>query len=468
MLDEEQTPDASAFVEAAPVPRSVVVLASTAFVVAATALQLLRQDGTPMWRTVWAEDATPFLQIALERSWGDVVLEGYAAGYGLALPRTFAWIGARFPVEWYSVVVTLLATTTVSLLALFVFFASARLLGSTLRRAVLAGAMVVLPCLALELVGSIVNLHWYLPIAALFTVLFPVETRGQIVVYALVALAATLSSPLCLLFAPLAGWRLVRAVLGRAAARTAIVPALYLLGAAWQLVTMQTTAGPDAGVAPPLGELVTDVGRLYATRVLTGTVFGIRAAESAWDVAGYWTALVALGVVVAIAVVRYRHATRLSQLVAGAFLVTSAVLYAFSMAQRPNHIAPLLTSHDGPLNLAAARYEVVPIFLLLIGLLIHPRLEWDAVREGRDLPPTSLRAELGAHPWAAGVVAVWLVVAVLPSYRLTNPRSAGPDWVDAVTEAEARCEDGAETVTVAHAPAPTWHATISCEHLVDD
>ena len=64
--------------------------------------------------------------------------------------------------EWYSAWAAVSSTFVVSLLALFVYFASAPLLRAPLRRAILAASFLVLPVLPLEVLAALCNLQWFL------------------------------------------------------------------------------------------------------------------------------------------------------------------------------------------------------------------------------------------------------------------------------------------------------------------
>ena len=89
-----------------------------------------------------------------------------------------AAIGSHLPLESYAAFVAVVTTALVSLLALFVFYASAPLLRSPLRQGVLAGTMLVLPVLPIEVLGAMCNLQWMLPLPCLLAVLLPVETAA--------------------------------------------------------------------------------------------------------------------------------------------------------------------------------------------------------------------------------------------------------------------------------------------------
>ena len=187
--------------------RAATVAAAVVFVPVATAVQLLRVPGENAWRTVWYEDATVFYRDALELPFSETFATPYN-GYAHALPRIMATVGTWLPPEWYSLWAAGSSALLVSLLALFVYFASAPLLRAPLRQGVLACSFLVLPVLSLKVLGALCNLQWLLPIACLFAVLFPVESWGGIAVRVVIVVLAPLTSPLALVAAPFALYQL--------------------------------------------------------------------------------------------------------------------------------------------------------------------------------------------------------------------------------------------------------------------
>jgi hypothetical protein len=65
---------------------------------------------------------------------------------------------------------------------------------------------------------------------------------------------------------------------------------------------------------------------------------------------------------------------------------------------------------------------------------------------------------------------VWMLVAFLPSYRLTTARSDGPDWLAGVDDAEQSCRRAPSDDTVVDvpiSPSPIWSVPLSCRELDD-
>lgn len=440
------------------------VAGGIAFVVVATVLQLLRQSGVEMWRTVWAEDAGAFYSTALERPLHEVVFQGYA-GYGLVLPRILAAFGVLLPPEWFSYYSSVVSCLIVSLLALFVYWASAPLLRSQVRQAILAVSMVSLPVLALELLGTIANLHWFLPVACLFAVLFPVERPSAIAVRVVIAVLAPLTSPLCVLLVPIGLWHGWRALRGAAPRSTLIVPSALLAGSIGQLLMVATTQMPP-DQRPPFDDLVVNLTKLYSTRVVTSGLFGVRVTESLWDLMGYGLAAIAVVAVLVLLALGLRGATTTSRWVEFGFAAASVGVFVFSMYQRSGLLPALLSKQDGSFNFGGTRYEVFPVFLLLIALLVPKGLEWPDLRDGRAPAPVGLAADARANLVALVVGAVWVGVAVIPSYRLVNGRSTGPDWPANVDRAQEECRlTGQPSAIVRFSPPPAWAIQVRCDDL---
>lgn len=496
------------------------MVGSLAFVVVATVAQVLRQTGTPMWQTVWAEDGATFYKDALDNPLGEVVLRSYA-GYGHALPRILADIGTWLPGQHYSKWTTLSAAGIVALLALFVYWASRPLLGAPLRRAVLAGSVFLLPVLPFEVLGVICNLHWILPVACLFAVLLPVDRPWPIVARLFVVVLGPLSSPLCLAFAPIAALQLVAFVVRRrrgdrsSSTRTLVVPIAYLLSCLGQLAIYATATATPAKREVPLSTQIDAITRLYPTKVITNTVFGVRTSSDLWEPLGYWLVAAAVVIVAALLVVKFLGSNRTARLWMGALVVGGAGLFVYSMLSRPAFIEEMVQHTGTPYNFIGARYEVFPAFLLIIalllppnvpkGLLFTPGLAPEPAPELTPEPEREPRREPGAGsepstvggpagrlvdrvagglPWkgVALVSLVWVAVAVVPSYRLATYRSGGPSWPAEFYAAEQRCEVPAPAETepeaepagetaapgreiVVISPGEPWGVSLACADL---
>jgi hypothetical protein len=455
----------------------VAVVASLAFLVVATAVQLWRVPGVYVWRTVWAEDALVFYQDALDGPLTETLFKPYA-GYGHAVPRMLATVGSWLPPGWYSAWVALSSTVVVSLLALFIYFASAPLLRAPLRRGILAGSLLVLPVLPLEVLAALCNLHWVLPIGCLFAVLFPVEGRAGIAVRIVIVVLAPLTSPLSMVFAPIALYQLVAFLRRRDPWWRFLVPVVYLAACAGQLLVYLGAEQSD-DPRPPLGDVAGDIVDVYQTHVLLDGGLGTRVTSEIWPETSSWLAWTATALVLVLLAVKLSRAGRIARWWIVGFAAASAAVFAFSMVQRSELVELMLSS--AALNLNGSRYGVFPQFLLLVALLVPPAVRPDLLLGAGPerteatvgaAPAGADRGRLGAltggHPWIAlGVLtAAWLAVAIVPSYRQDVSRSKGPAWPSEVADAQATCrEGGGEVGIVELSPAPDWRFEMTCAEL---
>lgn len=440
-----------------------VVLGSISFLVVGTLVQLPRQAGMEMWRTVWAEDGKRFYADALARPWRTNVLESYA-GYAHVVPRTLASIGTALPVEWYSRWVTVSAAFITALLALFIYLASAPLLRSRVRQAILAGALLLWPTLPFEVTGTITNIQWMLPVACLLAVLLPVDRPGPIAARIPVVVLAPLSSPLCVLFAPIAAWHLVRFVRGRTRWGQAVIPSLYLFAATIQLVVF-STAPQLQSERMPIGAFGRELGKLYSTKVSLELLFGVDVTRSVWDALGWFAAIASLVLIAVVLVWRFVVASPTTRVLIAGCVGGSVFTYAASLYPRSENLAAIVPIGGQAYNFISMRYGLFPAALLLLALLVPIDLDRSAmIQPGAPAPPR-LVDDLRSHRLAIVVALVWVCVAFVPSYRFTTGRSEGPDWIEGVARAHQACGAADEPAQVVQISPPTWFVTIACRNL---
>jgi hypothetical protein len=419
-----------------------------------------------MWRTVWAEDGTRFYSDALARPWRANVLESYA-GYAHVLPRTLASIGAQLPTEWYSAYVTLTASFVAALLALFVYFASAPLLRSPVRQAILSVALLLWPVLPFEITGTITNIQWAMPVACLLAVLLPVERAWSIAARVPIIVLAPLSSPLCVLFVPIALWHCVRYFTRHTSWRRLIIPVVYGVASAIQLAVFMT-APQNEGARPPFMSVAPDIAKLYSTKVSAEFLFGANVTKSLWESLGYWLAAVSLVALGSAFVWRFWRSGTTSRWLIGCCVFGSGGIYVLSVFQRSQFISDMFVKEGSPFNFSGMRYELFPAALLLLALLVPVDLERGAVVEPTVPPRAAWRDELLAERVVLGLALVWFLVAFVPSYQLSTGRSGGPDWIAGVEAAEGLCAidpGGAGAVSVPISPQPIWFVAVPCSEL---
>jgi hypothetical protein len=459
-----------------PRHRTATVLAAILFIPVATLVQLWRVPGESAWRTVWFEDATIFYGDALELPLAETLAKPYN-GYAHALPRILATIGTWLRPEWYSAWAAVSSTVVVSLLALFLYFASAPLLRAPLRRGVFAVSLLVLPVLSLEVVAALCNLQWFVPIACVFAVLFPVDGWGGIAVRALIVVLAPLTSPLCLAATPFALYQLGMFVRRRDRWRRFVVPVLYLAACAGQLLVYIRTEQFPLGAAtqPPIGDVLDDVADLYTVGVLIHGGFDTQASDLLWRSSSSWVGWAAAAAAMVLVVVKLARAESTARWWIAGFALASPAVFAFTMIRRSERIIPALALVPWDI-----RYWVVPQFLLLVALLVPPVVGRGLLLgspQGADLTRSATTADTdswwekvtGGLPWVAVSVmtVLWLAVAVVPSYRHEVGRSQLASWPDQIDRAQAACRVDPTRLQVIEVapPPPDWRLRMTCEEV---
>lgn len=189
-------PEAPARARGARVLGAVVQVAAVG--IAAIAM-LLRVPGRPAWRTIFGEDYFWFLTGAIQHPWH---WSSYA-GYVQVVPRFIAQVVSYLPLPDASLAFALAGVVVAACGALFIFHASAGHIESVKLRALLALALVLLPIAPMELIGSGVNLPWYLLPVLFWAMLWRPRTRPAMAVAAAVGLLTVASNILAALLAPL-------------------------------------------------------------------------------------------------------------------------------------------------------------------------------------------------------------------------------------------------------------------------
>jgi hypothetical protein len=439
------------------------VVGGAVFVFAATALQLLRQSGVPLWRTVWGEDGAVFYIGAVNQPLRETVLRDYA-GYAHVVPRAIAALGVHLPLGWYSAFIAIVTTLIVALLSLFVYYASGPLLRSPLRQSVLAGSMILLPSLPLETLGAAANLQWNFTLPCLFAVLMPVERMRTALPYLVVAVLAPLTGPLCLMFLPVAAFRIARHYRARTSRGDLVVPIAYLAGCLLQALVV-VTSDTTHEARPPLDAFARDLSRLYATRVSTELALGVRVTRSLWPSMGYWLALLTLTAIAVVVVWKLRRSTASARLGIALSTIASGVSFAIEWAQRGVTMPATVSRASLPYNFGSSRFGLFPMYALLLALLIPSNLPRGAVFGCARSSAVSLTEDLRRSRLLLVVTSLWIIVAIVPSFRTTNERSKGPDFVRQVDAAETACAAVVPHMEPIEISPRGWSIVLACDEL---
>jgi hypothetical protein len=267
------------------------------------------------------------------------------------------------------------------------------------------------------------------------------------------------------LFVPFAVWHVIRYFTRNTSAVRLIVPIAYLVASATQLVVW-AYATKNPNVEPTLRTFVPDVTKLYSTKVATELLFGVRASEHLWDIVGYGLAAFSVGLLVVLLGWKFWRSTTTSRIFIAACVLASGAIYVVSLWQRADFIDSMVARNGTTLNFLGMRYELFPAALLVLALLVRRDLRPGAIAEAAWGPAPPLTSDVRRERGVLAVAVVWLLVAFVPSYRLTTLRSPGPDWVAEVSDAERACAvDGSATEVIGISPAPDWVVAVPCSKL---
>ncbi len=383
--------------------------------------------------TVWAEDGREFLAVAVRDGTPDALFRGYA-GYAHVLPRLLAAVAAAVPAANAAFVLAVEACVVVGLLAWFCGIAARGHLRHPLTRATYALCVVLLPVVAIEGLGNIANLHWFLLVAAFWALVWRPSGRAAACVACAVVAAAALSDPLVALFVPLAVWRAVVVTTWR---DRAVVIALFVSLAA-QVVAVLRTPGE------PIVVELDAVPRLFAQRVITGSLTGVRGTVNLVDsfgAAGAWT--VAFAVVAAGAALWWKaDAPARAITLVGAF--AAMALYAVAVGLRGDSYAIV----NGVVA-SGSRYTIAPALLLVgAGLALIQHADRRVVVLG------------------VAVLATWTI-----DVRSASVRSEDLTWARGIAQARTACRFGqleTDIPTLPLTPTVQWVVHVPCAYVGDD
>ena len=488
--------------------RAIVVGGYVAGCAAVAVLALLRQSGTPAWRTLWAEDGRVFYSQALSMPFTRTLVTPHD-GYIQLYPRLVAELATVLPPRDAAWVMALAGAISLGVISGLVFHMTKAHVASPALRALLGLSMVLLPVAGAELLDNAVNVPWWLFFSCFWALLWRPRTLSGRVGAALLCALTAASEPLTALLLPVAALRV--AALGPPyasgstfvhAARTAgnarstkssgwfaaQAPVVGLLaGLVFQAVAIVTHAG-NRGVAAAFSPgSAKGLGQSLAIRTGLGLVTGVRATDSlvAHDraLATVLGALVLLAVAGAGALCPSLRARAFTA--AGVF----TALICFLVPTWMRDVAPLMAS--GKVQ-PASRYQAVPL-LLLLSVVVAEVEGWVAgVSRRRPGPATPLAggSEDGErHPRALGSRTSWahrsrhragpgrrdfiaaaVCVALLAptwaaDFRDANARSRGPSWPAGIARASARCAASSLGEVSIPIDPRGWTAVVPCGRL---
>ncbi len=409
---------------------------ASAWVLVATALQLVRAPDQAPWQALWAEDGGVFLGQAFGDPLGTLFRSH--SGYLQVMARAVGAVAAVVPVEDAAIAFALTGCLVVSILSVYVYVSSRSILTSAWARALLAASLVFASVTAFEVEANGLDLHWYLLFACFLALWSTDESTPTLVADSVVVALATLSGPLAVVYAPLALRRLVRGT----GIRRWVVPGIFASAVVWQLVTAKLY---PAGVTRFSAFNARDLPVAYGLRVTGSVLVGDRYLPSAWVTFGKWfvfVSVVAVGAVCVYGMVRARGQKVVFILAA---LVYSALLFTVSLTLRgTGEMRP----PGDTFVYNGSRYTVVPVLLVIAVLVV---VADDPAMLGR----------WGGRALAACVAAVTL----LSFHSVPTVRGKAPNWRGDIERANQVCaRTGAATVRIPIAPGPpeAWYVDIPC------
>jgi hypothetical protein len=411
-----------------------------AFVLVAV-LALARQTGVPATQTLWAEDGVIFYSQAVAHSVLHTLASSYN-GYGQLVPRLAVQLTTLGPLRDVPTAVALSGALGLALLSCLVFHMARGHIASPGLRAVLVGAMVLLPLAVVEMLDNLVNLPWWTFFAAFWALLWRPSSRGGRLAAALVCLLAAASEPLVGLLLPLMAVR--AATLRNWRDNSAAVG--LVLGLVYQLAVVLAANGEHSFSRTGLSSIPA----AFGARVGLGWLTGLRGTDAivAWSRPAAEVVGGAIFLALIVAGLRLRDGR------VRAFTVAVALLGPVCFA------VPVWLRGAGPYMQTAksvgyaGRYAATPMLMLISAALV--------LAGHLCAGPGKRAAALGA----IALCCVLLAPAWVTDFRDRNGRSEGPTWQSRlpIALAECRAHPGLRLVRLVIDP-PVDHVVISCRAL---
>ncbi|MET0901827.1 MAG: hypothetical protein ABWZ52_01180, partial [Acidimicrobiales bacterium] len=387
-----------------------------ALTLAAVVLPLFRARSTPMWRSMWGEDAWMYVPQAIQDGPLANLFRGHG-GYTHLPDRLLAAPMAFLPIEWAAPYFAVAPTLIAAAVGLFTAHLARAWIPSRLLQAALVMGMVLTPVAGSDITANVINLVWVYAAALPFVLASTEERTRDVIGRSVLAFAAATGSIVSVVFIPLAlGWAIYRRT--RAAITVVTVFGVGLL--------IQAVASRFAGSAtglPPQRSLV-DLSQLVEARVFAAPLVGAHQASAWWQDHGQLFLLAATAVMLAALALVGWGATASGRVVGGILVLHAVAVMSFLALGRGTNVFRIL----GPLEVfQQERYAYIPSVLLLgaFAVLASQR------REGEEL----------TGKIAVTVICAHAVVVLAISYTDVQYRNAGTDWAAEVDAARAECRE---------------------------
>ena len=383
---------------------------------------------------------------------GPGLLEPYD-GYLHLIPRlAVAVLVPVAGVEHYAAAVTMASCLLLGVVCVLTYYCTAALSTVPWIRLCWASIPLLVAPGALETMGNLANLHWYLLwLVPLLLVREPRSLAGGILLLT-ATLATTLTEIQALLFIPLVLYRLGNRALWWTKGG-------LLLGLAFQLAALALFPRVREGMGEDWNLLSVFYGWVLnsAGAVAYGSSSGI--SSHILDFGSIPIILSAVPYVAALVVV-YTRADRLPRLMAGTWFLGSAAVWAAAVIINPvayfDYAA--YTAQDWT-GFFLSRYSTLPSMYLLA---LVPLMASTLVSQ-RHLDDRSR-----ARPRTAAMVVagIFLTLQLVYYFPVDAARSDGPEWASGVEEARRECSEQPRPEEVKVPVAPLgWAAAIPCDRL---
>jgi hypothetical protein len=410
-----------------------------AFLLLATALSVLRL-GTDGYRTIWAEDATVFMQAAFTHGYWHAIFEPYA-GYLNVVPRLIGGLGKVFPMQDAAVVIAVLSAFCAALSGLAVWFGSAGHVRDPWLRGGLTIGVALAATAGLETLDSAAYVPWFMLVGTFWLLFLRPKTWWGAGFAAAFVLLTGLSTPGVWFFIPVAGLRILSLSFPRDR-KVALVAEAWLVGG---LAQIPVILGQDQGATMWSHYIWT----AFVQRVVDAGILGEGIGGGGWHVAGWWF-LVPLCIVLAIALVLgLRRAPASARWFVAPALLICFGMFIFTAYQRS--AGPELFWGPGTSGSVASRYALVPSLLFLSAFVV--------ILDGafRDRLGRGLRIA-----WPALAGAIFLLVAVGASFDQTNGVRSRPYWGEALRASADKCITKHEEFAGIPTSPPPFGLVVSC------
>jgi hypothetical protein len=409
------------------------------FLLIATVLSVLRL-GTDGYRTIWAEDATVFMESAFSHGFWHSIFEPYA-GYLNVVPRLIGGFGTVIPLQDAAAVIALLSAFCAALSGLAVWYGAAGHVRDTWLRAGLAVAVALSATAGQETLDSAAYVPWFMLVGAFWLLFLRPKTWWGAGLAAAFMVLTGLSTPGVWFFVPVAALRIF-SISPRRDPRTALVIGGWAAGG---LAQIPVILGQDQGTTM----WSRHIWGALVQRVIDGGIFGQRLGGGFWDVAGWgFLTLLCIALVVAL-VLGLRRAPESTRWFVPLAIVISFGMFIFTAYQRS--IGPSIFWSPGTSGGTASRYALVPSMLFLSAFVV--------LLDGafRNRLGRGLRAN---WPALAGAALMLIVIAV--SFEQTSSARTKPYWSEALRSSADKCITKHEEFAGIETSPPPFGLVVSC------